>query len=401
MRIKNIRLISLLLGILILAGLSSCSLTSRSDRDRIADLEEELDAVEESIEEVGTSETETEKTEFRDTLPKQGKGKIIYSMQTKNENNQEGKHNFELYIMDVDGSNPIRLTYSEDMHEGAPSISPDGSSIAFIRSYPDLNILDFVSLHVGLLSIMDIDGGNRQDFSIDACRPYFSEDSSTVHYFLPDRGIMSVRTDGTDNKVLFEKEDFFPFESKVLAQNNGYVFYRFDDNDIPQLFYMNSDGTNLRQLTDFEEQLLGWITISPDQKYIAFQSIHMGPNYKHPDKGLHLIDLENFTMLQLTDSNSKTRPVFSPDGASIYYTKDTSSREGLVICSIRTDGTSDRLVTSYRDPHGDANICVSDDGELIFYRSDNKLFRCNADGSNPVQLTEESTFHYCYAWIVD
>jgi len=44
----------------------------------------------------------------------------------------EGRQNWELYLMNADGSNPINLTNTPDVDEMYPHVSPDGTKICFV-----------------------------------------------------------------------------------------------------------------------------------------------------------------------------------------------------------------------------------------------------------------------------
>ena len=59
--------------------------------------------------------------------------------------------NLEIYVMDADGSNQVRLT-NYAMIDSAPSWSPDGSKIAFYQSREEGNFEIYV---------MDADGSNQ------------------------------------------------------------------------------------------------------------------------------------------------------------------------------------------------------------------------------------------------
>ena len=62
----------------------------------------------------------------------------------------------DIWVMDADGSNPRRLT-TNDMYEGAPRYSPDGSRIAFCRQLPPETEGGESN---GEIFVMDRDGAN-------------------------------------------------------------------------------------------------------------------------------------------------------------------------------------------------------------------------------------------------
>ena len=43
-----------------------------------------------------------------------------------------GKENWELFMMNADGSNPVNLTSTPDVDEMYPHVSPDGQKISFV-----------------------------------------------------------------------------------------------------------------------------------------------------------------------------------------------------------------------------------------------------------------------------
>ena len=54
--------------------------------------------------------------------------KIVYETYRET----EGRQNWELYLMNADGSNPINLTNTPDLDEMYPHVSPDGTKICFV-----------------------------------------------------------------------------------------------------------------------------------------------------------------------------------------------------------------------------------------------------------------------------
>ncbi|OHB76182.1 MAG: hypothetical protein A2Z25_13175 [Planctomycetes bacterium RBG_16_55_9] len=98
--------------------------------------------------------------------------KIVY--ETYRQTN--GKENWELYLINADGSNPVNLTNTADADELYPHASPDGSKICFS-----------VDEQVGGQKIrnvyyMNVDGTGRQKVADNARQACWSPDSKTITY---------------------------------------------------------------------------------------------------------------------------------------------------------------------------------------------------------------------------
>src|SRR5262249_30978889 len=84
---------------------------------------------------------------FRDKLAKLP-FKIAYETYTNN--------NWEIFVMNADGSEPVNLTNTSTEHEHYPQVSPDGSKICFVEDEGQGRET------VRSLYVMDIDGRNRK-----------------------------------------------------------------------------------------------------------------------------------------------------------------------------------------------------------------------------------------------
>jgi Tol biopolymer transport system component len=120
---------------------------------------------------------------------------------------------FEIYLMNADGSNPIRLT-NNDSSDAEPSWSPDGTRIAFSSQRDGLP----------LVYVMNVNGSNQVTITpstiLDSQDPEWSPDGTTI-----------------------------AFASFNRAQANA--------ND---MFLMNTDGSNIRGVTvsSLDEHDLAW-----------------------------------------------------------------------------------------------------------------------------------------------
>ncbi len=104
---------------------------------------------------------------LRDKL--KGQGKIVYETYVDN--------NWELFVMNADGSNPVNLTKSAE-HEHYPQVSPDGTKISYTVDSGEGRDT------VRSLWVMDSDGKNRRKLVDSAREPFWAPDSKVIG-FLP------------------------------------------------------------------------------------------------------------------------------------------------------------------------------------------------------------------------
>ncbi len=103
-----------------------------------------------------------------------GKALAAYPHRIVHEKHVDG--NWELFICDADGSNPVNLTKTPDVNEFYPHASPDGGKISFLV---DEKKGDRVVRSVWW---MNIDGTGRTLVAENADQPAWSPDSGTIAY---------------------------------------------------------------------------------------------------------------------------------------------------------------------------------------------------------------------------
>ena len=89
----------------------------------------------------------------------------------------DGRENWELYIMNADGSNQINLTNTPDLDEMYPHASPDGSKICFVVDEGTNRRNKVRSVYY-----MNIDGSNRVLVAGNARQPCWSPDGKSIAY---------------------------------------------------------------------------------------------------------------------------------------------------------------------------------------------------------------------------
>src|SRR5260370_2934861 len=94
--------------------------------------------------------------------------KIVY------ETNRDG--NWELYLCNADGSNPINLTRTPDVDELYPKPSPDGTKICFVADEGKRNTT------MRNIYTMNSDGSGRSQIAANGREPCWSPDSTQIAY---------------------------------------------------------------------------------------------------------------------------------------------------------------------------------------------------------------------------
>jgi len=98
--------------------------------------------------------------------------KIVYESYRQT----DGKDNWELILMNADGSDPVNLTKTGDVSEMYPHASPDGSKICFVADEGTGRN------KVRNVYYMNIDGTNRVKVAHNGRQPCWSPDSKKIAY---------------------------------------------------------------------------------------------------------------------------------------------------------------------------------------------------------------------------
>ena len=179
------------------------------------------------------------------------------------ESNRDG--NYEVYVMNSDGSGQTRLTFNPTVDGGPARFSPDGKMIAFARSAavdgPDYYNFDIYT--------MNADGSNVKQLTTDKeydTGPVWSPDGRKIA-FVSGRehnfDVFTMNTDGSEQVDLTNTpENDGPMA--WMAGGHSIVISGETKNGTNQLWMINSDGTDRRQLTSFGDnsyRIFGYPTI--------------------------------------------------------------------------------------------------------------------------------------------
>ena len=229
--------------------------------------------------------------------------------------------NLEIYVMDADGNNQIRLTNHPE-HDYQPSWSPDGGRIAFVSERTGGNKQIYV---------MDSNGKNVKRLTNGAFdrHPAWSPDGQTIAYhgyedeeWVEDEEvnfkIYLIAPDGTNRRKLAGDIPSWDIEPAWSPDSQRIAFVSSRENWVSEIYVMDANGTNQKRLTHtkFNERHPTW---SPDGSRIAFSSL---PN---EDFIMSVIDADGTNRMSLTEEilDGRTQfnfhPAWSPDGRTIAY----------------------------------------------------------------------------------
>jgi Tol biopolymer transport system component len=264
----------------------------------------------------------------------------------------------DIYTMNPDGTGRANLTrnYTDpdwsplSNADGSPEWSPDGTKISFTGTA----LSDIGSCCSRNVYVMDADGANLKRLTNS---PSTSEGEDFQATWAPDGSWLAF----------------------VSTRNDPY-----DDRDI---YRMDADGTDQRQLTfnDPGSETPARIgdeqpSISPDGTQIAFAS---NTHYDDPDSpGYHVDQLDIYVMnadgteepRRLTFDGAyayplakqSTNPVWSPDGNRIAYESTRSGNSEIFV--MNADGSGEPINVS-NDPSRDSEPAWSPDGTQITFTS--------------------------------
>lgn len=243
----------------------------------------------------------------------------------------------EVFIMDSDGSNVIRLTNDDLYEDDDPAFSPDGSKIAFSSRRGNRDIY-----------LINPDGSNLTNLTnstLTTWNPAWSPDGSRI-----------------------------AFDANNPGSGNGWAIYIID-----------KDGSNLTQLTSSIESFFGPVW-SPDGSRIVYSG-----SVDRTDNEIFVMNSDGTNKIQLTNNEVRDiYPTWSPDGTKIVFRSDSTPDVGDIFI-MDSDGANLINLTNTKDvferwpswKYGSKIAYSAYSQELKVQQ----IFLMDPDGSNIIQLT--------------
>jgi Tol biopolymer transport system component len=236
----------------------------------------------------------------------------------------------DIYAVDGNGTGLTRLTFTDDLSEFDPAVSPDGQRIAFTRQLTDGNFEIFV---------MNADGSGETNLTNDPAtdlRPDWSPDGSRIA-FNSNRGaggqIYIMNSDGSAPAPVTSVTGGAADEAAWSPDGSLIALTHSTDIGQTGIAVVRADGTAFQDLTPpAADNGPSW---SPDGTEIAFNR-YDEVSVSH----IHLMDADGgnirgiFTAADTADSY----PVWSRDGSQLIFERNASVETNRDIWVMNLDG---------------------------------------------------------------
>ena len=262
----------------------------------------------------------------------------------------------EIYSMNADGSERINLT-NNDVWDGDPAPSPDGTKIAYVSNLGNDN---------AEILVMNPDGSGKSQLTDNRDwdnEPAWSPDGTRLVFVTrPSREFSQIKimnVDGSDQTVIAETEvasggyfrspNWSPLGTQIAYVREG--FRGMECQGCSEIFVMNADGSNPTQITHNNgySQNPAW---SPDGTRIAYET------YLRPREiGILAINLDGSGSNELVNTEGwDAHPSWSPDGKAIAFLSDRgqSTNGEFDIYVIGTNDTGLKRLTDNQNPSSPA-----------------------------------------------
>ena len=301
---------------------------------------------------------------------------------------------WHVWVMNVDGSGLMDVSMAAKLPWGFdayPDWSPDGTKLAFSANTAANSGLDIVVYDFTTGKLTDLTPGGRGD----DWRPRWSPDGKKIAFAMAESSfhVFVVNADGSGLRQL-TFDGGWQIEP-TWSPDGAKIVYTAWPNENSDLFVMDADGSNVRDLTNTPRSMETQASWSPAG--IAFRSDRdgldgvytMGPDGSRP----HRLSARNYF---------EGDPNWSRDGRRLVFMSGRQARSGITVTDPVT--LADKTLTS--GPWFDTDPAWSPDGkQLAFARSPSRsvsdIYRMNASGGQVRNLTRGRGLNWDPTWSPD
>jgi len=248
---------------------------------------------------------------------------------------------YELYLVNTDGSG-LNLIDSSYRYCNSPAWSIDDTKIVYTKYINDTTqgifIYDIISKSI-----------NQLTSSRDCESPVFSPNGKTITYY-QNSNICLMNIDGSDKRILLPNGGSFKWSPK----GDKIVYTSEGDNRSSQIFLANSNGSGAKQLTNSYEP--NWDSgfpsfgnynpqWTPDESKIVYVS-EAAHKFGNPE--IFIMNSDGSNQIELTNSNHRSEdPVISPDGKFIVFASGMNLNYNSDIFIMDINGKNQNPLSKY------------------------------------------------------
>ena len=242
----------------------------------------------------------------------------------------------EVYLMDYDGYNPIKLT-SRFSHAMAPAWRPDGKQLVFTavtknnKNVRNHNLFEY-DLPTGKIEMLS----NKQGINSGAA---YNPAGNMLALTMSFPGNPEIFTMNPDSKVATRLTNSFGLDVDPAWSPDGkQIAFVSDRSGRPMVYKMDASGANVQRLT-YAGQYNATPTWSPEGNKMAFAGWDAGKF------DIFIMNPDGSSIERLTKSMGNNEdPDFAPDGYFIVYSSNRKGKKNLYITNV--DNTVHRQITS-------------------------------------------------------
>jgi len=266
-------------------------------------------------------------------------GKIAFASNRTEDGGAVLHGNFDIYVMNADGSDVQRLTESPG-RDGFPAWSPDGSRIAY-------------ECEVGEICVMNADGTNHVNLTNNPAvdgRPRWSPDGSRIAFISDREGDFDIYVMNSDGGQITNLTKHPAFDGgHSWSPDGSRISFASDRDGNFEIYIMELDGSAPTRLTNNSVDDIGsdW---SPDGARIAFITCPASDGEGCVNSGvsweLIVMNVDGSDLTLLADDAGRTFafPSWSPDSSRIAFNPFRDGNHEIYV--IGADGTGLTNITN-------------------------------------------------------